>query len=1051
VPSNAPDGICPRCLVAVALSQANGRTSKAAADRSALDPRPSTVPGPGERPIIPYFGDYELLGEIARGGMGIVYRARQLSLNRIVAVKVLLFGKFSSDQFVQRFRAEAEAAAALQHPNIVAIHEIGEHEGQQYFSMDYIEGTNLAGLVRDKPLAATPAAVYLQTVAEAIHYAHQRGVLHRDLKPSNVLIDSDGEPHITDFGLAKRLSNSELGTRNAELTVTGQLLGSPNYMPPEQADCTRGEVTVASDVYSLGAILYHLLTGRPPFVAETLEDALRQLLNTEPVSPRLLNGRVPRDLETICLKCLNKEPVRRYGSAQALAEDLAHWRAGEPIVARPVNSAEKFWRWCKRKPVVTALGASVLLLLASVAVVSTLAAFRIERSRRDATKAAHDAMQAQRETQERLWDSYLAQARANRFSGRVGRRFDSLDAIAKAAAIRSTPELRNEAIACMALSDLKLIKRLPRPSGARTFALNEEMTQYAVLRTSGEISIHEVRDDRELLRLPAIGEQGRCLYGFSHNGKLLAVGYAGRIVRVWDLERQEVKTLSRAVQADHAVDFAPNDDDVAMVNPELGVVIHKLTAGTERVIGASIKARFVIYDRAGTRLALGGANDSRVLVVDAESGRTLATLPHEETIRGLAWHPNGRMLATINHERSGRMVHVWDPDTGANLRSLSGHLGDIDSVLFSRSGEFLFTSGWDGTRVWNSETGERVLTLATSGGTLRMSADDKRLARWIYVTADVDVYEFASGAEARKLYSKEPALGPKAAAFSPDGTLLASAVDGMLTFFSVSSGKSLAAETVGIVHSLHFDRTTNLWVSGEQGLSRRKVVWNQDAARLEVTLPQPVGLANATDNAAISADGSTLAVIHGDHAHVFDTATDRQMSRTPALGDVRWVSLNPDGRWLATGIWRGEAIKIWNSRTGNLYTNLAQHSGYAVFSPDGSTLITGVENGLSLWDTRSWQPRWKKTYADSSVHAFAPDGSFLAVREAKSYVHLIAAGSGELLAVLEAPGSDHVQDLVFSPDGTHLAQVQRSVRELIVWDLVLLRKQLAAMKLDWKL
>jgi len=303
------------------------------------------------------FGDYELLDEIARGGMGIVYRARQVSLNRIVAVKVLLFGQFSSEEFVERFRSEAEAAAALQHPNIVAIHEIGEHEGQRYFSMAYIEGKNLAELARDKPLPAKLAATYLQTVAEAIHYAHQRSVLHRDLKPSNVLVDGDGQPHVTDFGLAKRLGDE------SELTVTGQMLGSPNYMSPEQADRKRGPATPASDVYSLGAVLYHLLTGRAPFVGETLEDTLLQLLNTEPVAPRLLNPSVPRDLETICLKCLNKESARRYTSASALAADLGRWLAGEPIEARPASASGKLWRWCKRKPTAAALGVAVTLLL----------------------------------------------------------------------------------------------------------------------------------------------------------------------------------------------------------------------------------------------------------------------------------------------------------------------------------------------------------------------------------------------------------------------------------------------------------------------------------------------------------------------------------------------------------------------------------------------------------------------------------------------------------------------------------------------------------------
>src|SRR5881394_992154 len=338
--ANAPHRLCALCLIRMGLRLGRGRPLAS----FAVD---SDLPQEGER--LRYFGDYELLEEIARGGMGIVYRARQLSLNRIVAVKVLLFGKFSSDTFVKRFHTEAEAAASLRHPNIVASHEVGEHDGQHYFSMDYIEGESLAELAREKSISPRQGADCLRTIAEAIHYAHGRGVLHRDLKPSNIIIAPDWQPHVTDFGLAKRLAD------DADLTLSGQVLGSPNYMPPEQADHKRGQVSAASDVYSLGAVLYHLLTGRPPFVAQTLEDTLLQLLNTEPIAPRLVNASVPRDLETICLKCLNKDPLRRYASAELLAEDLGRWLRDEPVLARRAGPVEKVLRWRRRHPGVAPL------------------------------------------------------------------------------------------------------------------------------------------------------------------------------------------------------------------------------------------------------------------------------------------------------------------------------------------------------------------------------------------------------------------------------------------------------------------------------------------------------------------------------------------------------------------------------------------------------------------------------------------------------------------------------------------------------------------------
>ena len=286
-------------------------------------------------------GDYELLQEIARGGMGVVYRAHQVSLNRTVAVKVLLAGHFANKTFINRFRREAEAAASLNHPNIVSIYEVGERDGQPYFSMELVEGRSLAELTRDNPLPAHRAAQLVKTIAEAVHFAHERGVLHRDLKPSNVLVDDSGVAHITDFGLAKRFdSQSKIQNPKSEidLTLTGQVLGTPNYMPPEQADPKRGPTTAVSDVYSLGAILYQLIAGRPPFMAETLTQTLRLVTETEPVAPRMLNPSVPRDLETICFKCLEKDSHRRYASARELADELKRFLRDEPIRARPIGA-----------------------------------------------------------------------------------------------------------------------------------------------------------------------------------------------------------------------------------------------------------------------------------------------------------------------------------------------------------------------------------------------------------------------------------------------------------------------------------------------------------------------------------------------------------------------------------------------------------------------------------------------------------------------------------------------------------------------------------------
>jgi serine/threonine-protein kinase len=271
--------------------------------------------------------------------MGVVYRARQRSLGRIVALKTILRGQLASAADFVRFRAEAESAARLDHPHIVPIYDVGEHDGQPYFSMKYVPGTTLAARLAEGPLPAREAAAILLPVCRAIAEAHQRGVLHRDLKPSNILIDADGKPHVSDFGLAKRIDTTDASRGNGApaLTQSGAILGTPGYMPPEQAAGNRGTVGPASDVYSLGAILYQCLTGRPPFQAASPVDVLLMVLEQEPLPPRLLNPKADRDLEMICLKCLQKPPELRYATAAALADDLAAYLANEPISARSTN------------------------------------------------------------------------------------------------------------------------------------------------------------------------------------------------------------------------------------------------------------------------------------------------------------------------------------------------------------------------------------------------------------------------------------------------------------------------------------------------------------------------------------------------------------------------------------------------------------------------------------------------------------------------------------------------------------------------------------------
>src|SRR5213596_3451396 len=355
ISSDAPRGVCPACLLETGLGLlANG-------DEPNVDPmlKPGRDRAARAAKMLGDFGDYELMEEIGRGGQGVVYRAHQKSLNRTVALKLIGLGHWATEAHLKRFRREAEAAASLEHPGIVPIHEVGEREGTCYFSMGFIEGDQLDAVVRREPMPVRRAAELIAKVARTVHYAHEHHILHRDIKPGNILIDQQGEPHLTDFGLARLLETESTVTRTLEV------LGTPSYMAPEQAAGNNPAISSVTDVYGLGAVLYQLLTAHPPFAGGTTYETIKLLLDTEPRQPRLWNSKIDRDLSTICLKCLEKDPKRRYFSAFALAEDLERWLKHEPIVARRTGPLTRGMKWVRRNPTSGLLAASLIALTAA--------------------------------------------------------------------------------------------------------------------------------------------------------------------------------------------------------------------------------------------------------------------------------------------------------------------------------------------------------------------------------------------------------------------------------------------------------------------------------------------------------------------------------------------------------------------------------------------------------------------------------------------------------------------------------------------------------------
>src|SRR6266566_640370 len=346
IPPDSPQHSCGACLLETGLGS--------------VEPEGEINVDPAPSPMLMDFGDYELLEQIGRGGQGVVFRARQKSLNRIVALKVIGLGHWATEAHLKRFRLEAEAAARLEHPGIVPIHEVGERDGSCYFSMKFVEGGQLDEVVRRAPMSIRQAVEVIAKVARTVHYAHEHGILHRDIKPGNILLDAKGEPHLTDFGLARSIESESTVTRTMEV------LGTPSYMAPEQAVGNNAAVSSVTDVYGLGAVLYQLLTGQPPFAGGTTYETIRLLRDTEPRQPRLLNPKVDRDLSTICLKCLEKDPKRRYASALTLAEDLEHWLKHEPILARHTGIFTRGRKWLRRNLTIALLILSLAALAAAI-------------------------------------------------------------------------------------------------------------------------------------------------------------------------------------------------------------------------------------------------------------------------------------------------------------------------------------------------------------------------------------------------------------------------------------------------------------------------------------------------------------------------------------------------------------------------------------------------------------------------------------------------------------------------------------------------------------
>jgi serine/threonine protein kinase/WD40 repeat protein/Tfp pilus assembly protein PilF len=1060
----------------------------------------------------PRIEGHHILGLVGRGGMGVVYKARHRGLNRLVAIKAISSAQCASLEHLERFRTEAEAAARLHHPNIVEIYSVGEQNGDPYISMEFVNGGTLAQRLDGSPIPAITAARLISTLADAVAYAHERGVIHRDLKPANVLLEVSEEwrvargawraggeeweerrevvsafldhrteiaqapptrhwplatghwplptPKITDFGLAKIVQEG----RSAH-TQSGAILGTPSYMSPEQAAGDAAQIGPASDVYALGAILYELLTGRPPFKGETPLHTLHQLMNEEPVSVSRLQSSVPRDLETICHKSLAKEVHKRYPTARALAEDLERFLRNEPVRARRAGPLERSWRWCRRNPLAAGLSGSVffLVLVLGIGLPVTLL-LRAERDRALASesralRAEQRALDAEQEARIR---THLRQASAYRRSGRVGQRCLGLREVREALTLNPSAallhELRNEAIACLALPDIEVAQELDWPVGSDSAAFDPLFRLYARADIKGNISVRRLSDDQEIARIP--GEGPRVIVQFSPNGKYLAVqprAPDGSWFKVWKLEGADpVATVS--LTDTWGYDFSPDNRRVAIGHGSQPVVrLCDLESG--QLVGPLEGRSRPALAYHPTEPILAICSGSSLAVRNTESGEVLAEFEQPNThIYNPTWHSSGRLLAVSGDDKR---IYLYDVATRKLYRALEGHENFGIILLFSHAGDLLVSNDWHGVlRLWDLASGRQIWNtpfVLPSHNTLRFSPDDRLLAADVQ-NVKLRLLRLSSGNEVRTLVRDRPGKGGYGIAeMHPSGRLLAAAVhDGLdnigIVLLDLCNWATVADVPIGQMHPLMFDNSGALVTHGELGVLRWPIRPDEsDPSLWHVGPPQRIGPATSHDRMGASKDARVLAIGRFNQgAQLVHVDSPERDIRLFPQDDVRFAAVSPEGDWVATGSHSSQDVfaKVWNARTGAHVKDLPLYSGTLVgFSPDGRWLAT-TGGGVRLWTVGSWE---EGPQVGGDTFAFSADGQLLALGQGYGVVRLVDAKTGDEHARLELPVQARLVPQCFTPDRSYLVCHALESHALYVWDLRTIRQQLTDMGLNWDL
>jgi WD40 repeat protein/predicted Ser/Thr protein kinase len=1016
-------------------------------------------------------GDYELLEEIGHGGMGIIFKARQRSLDRIVAVKLIRSGSLARPGDVARFRTEAAAAARLQHPNIVAVYEVGEHTGQHFYSMEFVQGRSLAEALHQGPFSPEAASRLLMAVAEAIHFAHERGVLHRDLKPSNILLDREGQPRVADFGLAKLVHS------DSEITLSGAVIGSPQYMPPEQASGRSSRAGASSDVYSMGAILYELLTGKPPFSAATPLETMKLVIDQEPVSPRSLNAVLPRDLETICLKCLAKNPTARFYTAHELAEELGRVLRNEPIVSRPVGPLERGWRWCRRKPALAGLGIALALLPIAIITVLLIMGAKVagERNRLVQQEGitrqnlyAEDVELAGRALDEgdygAAWRCLSAQIPSNSLKEASGdlRGFEwrwlwqkvQGDArqtyaahLGPVCAIGYSPDGRYVASASMdgtvKIWDgeregwLRTLEEPGLPPEMRRFSDREDdakfVRMYAASFTADSRAILTGSSFKLTfwnlgtgLSQWSLQAHEVCIPQCSPADPGLALAYRTyprtNLIFV-DLKTATVHNFPTSGRTD-MVCFSPDGRRIARWDRETKLVWIQTVPNGE-VLGSFSAGRAYVITMAftadGKLLALGNMMEAGVDLFDVAAQRQVGELPgHAGRLMALAFSPDGKLLAAGGTDQ---IIHLWDLPTRREIRQLHGHRSMVSALAFSPDSRRLVSGGLDGTvRFWDVAPPPPLKPLTNVFGAFALSPDGGQL-----VTQDTNGFVRLWRLPDECLLREWAAPTFQSAVFLPDGRLALA-----------GCGMSNAAPYVCLLGPTRAAEQT----SNEPPVSNIPVVvYPPDSTTISLR-----GIEARCLSIAIAPGGEIAVTGHQDGTIAYWNAQTGQLRQElkgalrsptelpPKTLPVEGLQISEDGRVLGAASFTPVYLRLWGVPDGRPIAAGKAGIRYPLrfaISRDGQHVATGGTGQgptASVWDASLKREMLLRGHLDLvNALAFAPDGRTLASGGVDGLLKLWHLPTQrDVTTLLRLNLNDQLNYLAFSRDGNWLGGADKN-------------------------